>query len=391
MRILLVCGLWTTYISQLWSYVKKYYPDVKYSLLISEEARAQCEANIKPAYGERFYYFSMKKGKISKIKSLYSVIKNLPQFDIIHSLWMEPYWGIAIWMGLGRKCKCWFSSVGGSDLYRPSTYKRSFLLQKTILNRAQWFSSENVETRAYFYKVYGDKYKDRPHPIIRFGVDIIDEIKIHENDDRILLRQEIGVPNGKRIIMCGHNAGAPHNHLGIIEAISTLEVEIMQKCFFVFPMTYGGTDDYISEVEERISKVTENYLILREYMSTEEMAKVALATDIMIHVQDTDQLSSTMMAHIYCGNVVIAGDWLPYQSLKDSGIKMVSVKAISNLTETIKGVVMDFDDFRNDYKTNQEIAYKLSSWGYAVKEWYGAYKGMMQLGQGEENKSDNTF
>ena len=114
------------------------------------------------------------------------------------------------------------------------------------------------------------------------------------------------------IVLCGTNARIEHNHEDIIKAIQNMDCSCREKCFFVFPMTYpSGCEEYISKIETSIAQVTDAYVILREYMNVDEMAELAIATDVMIHVQTTDQLSSAMVSHMYHGNLVIAGAWLP--------------------------------------------------------------------------------
>lgn len=94
----------------------------------------------------------------------------------------------------------------------------------------------------------------------------------------------------------------------MIDSFSRLPQDIIRKLFFVFPMTYSAVEcGYIEKVRSAIQEVTNSFIILEDFMSTEEMAEVVQATDVMIHVQTTDQMSSTMLAHMYNGNVVIAG------------------------------------------------------------------------------------
>ena len=108
-------------------------------------------------------------------------------------------------------------------------------------------------------------------------------------------------------------------------------------------------------------------------MSAYEMAEIATCTDILIHVQTTDQLSSAMLANMYCGTVVIAGSWLPYQDLIDKGIKFLQVDSINEVTNRLASTIDELDSKKREYTSNKEIILNMSTWKISSKKWNDAY------------------
>lgn len=365
-KILILCTHESTYVLQLYTYMKKYYPHIRYSLLTKKSAEAYYRGHLNLETDEAIYSFG------AHDYLCYLEARKLPFFDIIHSLWMEQFWGEAAGV-LRRKCNAWFCSVGGSDLYRQSNNNFFRFLQKRIINRADWISSEGEETRTYFEKVYGTKGCSTPHTIIRYGVDILDCFEKLCNANMIDVKKKYEIPVNKIVIMCGTNARKEHQHMKMLDAIEKLPLEILKKCCLLIPMTYCGTEEYIDRVRKRANTVISDSVVLTRFLSTEEMAEIAEITDIMVHVQTTDQLSSAMLSHMYCGNVVIAGSWLPYDTLRNKGIEFISIDSVSELTEQLEKVISNMEQWKNLCKKNAEIVYKMSSWEYSAKEWYYVY------------------
>lgn len=371
MKVLILCSSGTVYVVQLWTYMKKYYPEISISLLTRSEYYEYYANNLQLEAGEHIYCFSGKRW----IKNLTLVFRllTIPHYDIIHSLWMEDFWGRFSHL-IKYKCVKWLSSVGGSDLYRDSKSESRKALQKKILDSADWYSSETKETKAYFYQVYGEKYRSKPHTINVFGVDILDELEQKSGTDLNEIKKKWNIPRDKIVISCGYNARSEHNHIGMIEAIKKIDPDVREKIFWVFPMTYPeGRDAYIAQVRSELEKATSQFLILTKFMNVREMAETIRCADIMIHVQTTDQLSSTMLGHMYNGNIVIAGDWLPYESLSEKGICFWSVKEISELTECIEKMCNNLEENKDKCRGNDKIIYEMSSWENAAKRWHEVY------------------
>lgn len=370
-NVLILCSFYTSYVIQLCRYMKKYYPQVRYSLLTHKNAVEEYSQESENL--ENIYYYVT-----TRTRLFYDQLDMLPSFDIIHSLWMEPVWGINVRL-LKSKAKYWFNSVGGSDLYRSSSNPLVKAVQKRIIRRSDWISSENCETRDFFYKVYGDRYRTIEHSICRFGVDILDYISLFKQGEESPGTIRLAFPEDKIIILCGTNASEHHQHLAMINAISKMNDAQRNQCHFVFPMTYPkGKEAYIHQVSDCIAQVTDSFTILTRYMDVREMAELAMSADIMIHVQTTDQLSSAMLSHMYNGNVVIAGAWLPYDSLQDNNVFFLKVRAIPELTSHLEDIVLNLDDYKKQCMGNPDIIYQLSSWEMASANWMNIYTSLMK-------------
>lgn len=375
--ILLLCSFQSTYVTQLWDNIKKYSTHIKVSLLTKDEAKQYYLNKITLDKAEHIYVYSS--SSIRFWLETERIIRKLPTFDIIHSLWMEKCWGCHA-QTLKSKAKYWFCSIGGSDLYRDSKNILCKLYQINILRKSDWFSSENIETKEEFIKVYGERYKSIPHTINNFGVDILDAIQkrknLNEGTEKIIL-----APQDKMVICCGYNANPAHQHLEMIQAFSRLPKDIIETLYFVFPMTYYAVQNgYIDQVRTAIQKITDDFVILEKFMNVEEMAEVVEATDIMIHTQTTDQLSSTMLAHMYNGNIVIAGAWLPYHSLSEQGIYFVSVDAVNVIDKVLLDILKNYEGYRGKCAGNAGIVYSMASWNMCTKKWIAVYDKLEENG-----------
>ena len=380
MKVLILCTYQSTYVVQLYSYVKKYYQDVHYSLFTQDKVKDYYIGKICKDVDEAIYSFGNHEYLCGVVAS------KLPYFDIIHSLWIERFWGEHATI-FRRKCKYWLCSVGGSDVYRDSKKMIYRMLQKRVIHRADWISSEGTQTQDYFNELYGNLGETKNHSIIRFGVDILDAIDKMENISKEELRKKYKIPSDKVVLMCGTNARKEHQHVEMLHAIAQMPQEIKNRIFLLLPMTYGGDKDYIDEISKLAQKIGKTR-VLTDFLNTKEMAEVAKLTDILIHVQTTDQLSSAMLSHMYVGNVVIAGAWLPYDDLKNRGIEFFEVAKISELSNTIPKIIESFDDIIIKCKDNKNKVHDISSWEKSAKEWYNLYS---RLIENKETSYDNSI
>lgn len=366
MTVLILCTYENTYVTQTYKFLKKYYPNLQISLFTKTHAIEYYKNDVALCDDERIFSFG------DHDYSCLIEARKLPHFDIIHSLWMEHFWGEAAHT-LRSKCNAWLCSVGGSDLYRDSSKLFYRLFQKRIIRYASGFSSENTDTKNLFEKKYGDIADNKPHNIIPFGIDILEEFGRIDYSKISSIKAKYNIPDGKVVVMMGTNARTQQQHYKLLDSINKLDSKYREKICLLVPLTYSGTQDYIDAVISAVSKSDIESSILTRFMSAYEMAEIATCTDILIHVQTTDQLSSAMLANMYCGTVVIAGSWLPYQDLIDKGIKFLQVDSINEVTNRLASTIDELDSKKREYTSNKEIILNMSTWKISSKKWNDAY------------------
>jgi hypothetical protein len=81
-----------------------------------------------------------------------------------------------------------------------------------------------------------------------------------------------------------------------------------------------------------------------------------------------------MQEHLFAGNVVITGSWLPYKVLDDSGIIYWKTESAERLALTLMDVLTQYSEYSNLISGNSSIIGKLSSWPETIKNWSVLYR-----------------
>jgi hypothetical protein len=93
----------------------------------------------------------------------------------------------------------------------------------------------------------------------------------------------------------------------------------------------------------------------------------------MIQVQTTDQFSGAMQEHLYDGNHVITGSWLPYDLLKRKGVLFDQINHMDELPATIRRVFVNYATNSSLRKKNATIMHEISAWEHTIDDWLKLY------------------
>ena len=360
-KVLVACLLYSVYTKQLIENLSERYGDIEFSLLTQAK---EYKRNIKSGQLKHIYCF----GSLSELKT---ILEQLPVYDFMQLLWIEFEWSY-FYQIIRKKTKRLNLNVGGSDFYRVTKDGREF--KRKLIACADTITAETKGTVSEFEAYYG---ADLKHPVglLPFGVEVLGYIRKCRDTPREQLREWFNLPLEKLVVTCGHNALEAHQHMKIIEALSCLSEEVKRQTVFVFPMTYPKcTNGYIEDVKEKLGSAGISYAVLTAFMDFQRMAQYALISDIMIHVQITDQLSSTMLEEMYANSVVIAGSWLPYRSLHEMGVYFLDVDSIPDVTGILEDVVRDIGFYRQKCEGNPQIVWDHSSWDKLAAKWHALWE-----------------
>ncbi len=360
-RVLVACSAFSVYTKQVIENISRRYKDIEFSLLTNAK-----ESKEKIAAGQlkHIYYFRT-------MSDLKTVLEQLPIYDAMQFLWIEQEWSYFYEL-IRKKTKRLNLNVGGSDFYRASECQRLFI--KNIIAGADSITAETEGTVKDFEAYYGEKIK-QPLGLLPFGIEVLDLIKKKETASRAEMKRRFHIPDDRIVVTCGHNTNTAHRHLEMTASLEQLSEEVKKKIVCVFPMTYPkGAEAYIEEVRDNLAAGGLEFVILTEFMDFERMAEYALISDIMIHVQTTDQLSSTMLEEMYAGSLVIAGSWLPYQSLHEMGIYFWDVNKVSDITGLLEEAAGNMEKYREKCTGNKEIVWQHSSWDVLAPKWHALWE-----------------
>jgi hypothetical protein len=356
-NILLIISFYSIYIEE---YIKNIYSEYEIKVDILTRDKLYLE-RIDSRYVNNIYYYNN--------YEVFSKIIRCNQYQCIHLHYVEQMY-CKVANVIRENCQRFIITYWGSDFYRQTNNDR--ILEKKMLNDADIITFDNESMLKEFCTELGDDFRSKC-VIKRFGLSALDYIK-NNKTDIIQIKRENDIPEDKIIIMCGYNGKKEQNHIPLIKSIVKLDPVIKEKIYLVVPMTYGVLEyGYVLQIKEMLEEGNIQFKILEKFMDFVEISNLTKIVDIMIHVQTTDSLSATMLEHLYAGNIVIAGNWLPYDELKDINVEFISIDIMEDITYKISGIVNNIDEERKKYEVNSKIIYELSSWNNNVSKWNELY------------------
>ncbi|MFA5233469.1 MAG: glycosyltransferase [Sulfurimonas sp.] len=305
----------------------------------------------------KIFYFFYKKIQLKKI----------PTYDVVnihsYSKGINRYWHEIKKIAPFRIITFW-----GSDFYRVSTHTKE--LYRDALKETTYITFTNIGMKKDVYQYYQD-FQDKMR-VCSFGLETLEWIKKTSAADVDIFKKKFNMPE-KIIITCGYASSHSQRHLIIIDQVCKLDVSILEKCFFIFPMGYGDMA-YKQTVEQKLKKTSLNYLVLSDFFSPSEIAKLRLSSNIMINILETDQFSGSMQEALFANNIVVSGTWLPYEILYQEGIVMQTISEPSELRDKLQYIISNLPKLQVNLSQNQAAIWKFSSWEHNAPKWLSLYK-----------------
>lgn len=307
------------------------------------------------------------KGAIIRLMIIFALLRFKKKYDIVHIQFINDN---IIYFNIFRKfaSKVIFS-VWGSDFYKAKGI--NLWLKKRILKNADIITFANYQTKDDFLKKIStySQYK-----ICRFGLLPLEYIETL-NPSKVESKKFLNIPIDKTVITIGYNLNKNQQHIKIIEEIEKLKSNsYFNDLFFILPLTYPiDKNNYKSEIENLLNKSGINYRLIEDFLPEIDNAHLRNASDIMIQLQISDQLSGAMQEYLCTENLVITGSWLPYKVLIDNEINMIMLNSISELSSVLDRSISNLQNLKHSLSKNRKIIMKLSSWKENIKYWIELY------------------
>ncbi|WP_345985416.1 glycosyltransferase [Sulfurimonas sp. HSL-1656] len=265
-------------------------------------------------------------------------------------------------------------TVYGSDYYRIPRWKR--WLQRRFFHAVDAVTFTNEATMQSL--LAEDGTLEAKCSVTRFGLTPLEAIDRYRGTDRERMRQALGVPGFPVTVCCGYNANTGQQHLKMIEALQKLPEPLRRTTLFLFPLTYGGSEPYKQSVISALKASGLHYTVLETFLHGELNAYVRLLPDIMVNMLVSDQLSGSMQEHLYAGNCVIAGTWLPYGVFEQRGVVMARADSFDALPRILAEQIGNLHGCEQYRDGNRRAIAALSRWDEVIGAWKALYAHLLR-------------
>ncbi len=277
-----------------------------------------------------------------------------------------------IWQAVRSIAPKLIVSVYGSDFYRRDAKARR--LQRRIYRTSDYITFTSESTRNEFIDFYGKEWMDKIR-VLNFGCSGLDSLDDLKSENKKESKQRLGIPVNSLVIACGYSSDPRQNHMEMINSILKVRDVLPQDVFLVFPMTYGA-QEYSLQIESYLKKTTLHYKIFNQFLDAYDIARIRKVSDIMINIQDTDQLSCSMLEHMYAGGVIITGGWLPYDILTAKGAFLTTINSIRDVGAELLTIIHKIDDLQKLSIPNKSIVDQMERWDRNIKSWAEFFAGL---------------
>lgn len=341
-----------------------------------------------PAFWREVFY-AVRMNQVKGLRSLYSytmAFHILPQiirksiidkqnFSSFHFHYLHPN-NLRLLDYLPQKsnviCTFW-----GSDIFLQDSDWENYHVAKA-LKKAQVITVTTKEMANAVLEKYGEDLKQK----IRYCTFILDEslFRLIENfttnaslkDD---FRDKFKIPKEKVVISIGNNGRLANNHMQVIEQLCMLDEKVRQNIFIIIPLTYGiEQPGYAEMLGDALKDGGFQFMVLRDFLSLEELAGFRSVTDIYIHVPGDDALSGTAIEYMYGGNILVTGSWLPYSYFRDIRLNYFVIDDIPRITHTINDILLNLAAQKNLVKNNTAIIKRHIHPDSVVSGWIDSYR-----------------
>lgn len=303
-----------------------------------------------------------------------AIISLAKHFDIIDIHFLSQSYDkiIPIIKRLDKKVKI---TVWGSDFYRVNLKRAED--QRFLYSLSDCIQIPTLRMKSDFINKYPEcENKVR---LAHFGIQQFELINDYFNPEKLYgYRDEFGIPKNKIIIGAGYNGSRTQQHSVMIDSVFKLESKIKEKVFLLLQMTYGLTSEYLNYITDQLYSTGLDFKIITRLLSKEEIAKLRLITNIALNIQTSDAFSASIQEYIYAGSILIAGNWLPYDFMKDQEIYFIETD-IHSLTDKLTDCLTNLELHQSKISGNREKIHKFSSWENSINDWCVIYNELLNL------------
>ena len=291
-------------------------------------------------------------------------------FDVVHNHYLSQRDLSLGWRVSRRFHARWVCTFWGSDLLRASD--RALRQMLPYLRRCDRLTACNERMRDKLRQSCGEELYQKTRMTIwgQDGFAAID--RVLSTETREDCRAHYGIRPGNYVVSIGYSADNAQHQLEVVEALSALPKETLSHMTLVLQQTYVKRDPaYMERVRQAAQALPCQTVVLRDFLSLADTARLRLCADLFILAISTDAFAASMQEYLYAGAVFLMGDWLGYPQLDELGIPINRFHEYKELPALIQQAM----NRKLQRATDEQRALLPAhySWDAVRKDWLGLY------------------
>lgn len=280
-------------------------------------------------------------------------------------------WQSMRWVSLfQQKFKHIIPVFWGGDVLRSNNVNASYF--RHVYSRSDYIVLPNINSMNVFNEKTSHLFKEKVI-LIQYPKKMVSSFLEKEKymPSADVIKEQYGFPKDKLIVICGHTATRAERFEQIVEQLCILPKETIDKCYFVFMMTYAPEEyrTYQEEVEKSIMDNGIPGCVLKEYLNYNDIQKLHAVSDIHITNIKTDALSCFLQEQMLSGAVLLYGKWLKYYDIETPDFYAIPFDDISTLSQKLEDVIIHYEDYKKRSLINRAGIINLASEKMIVNEW----------------------
>lgn len=292
-------------------------------------------------------------------------------FDVVHNHYLSQR-DLALGQRMARRFHArWVCTFWGSDLLRASDHALRQMLP--YLRRCDRLTACNERMRDKIRRCCGEELYRKTRMVIwgQDGFAAIDRILSAETREDC--RAHYGILPDRYVVSIGYSADNAQHQLEVVEALSALPEETLSQMTLVLQQTYVKRDPaYMERVRQSAEALPCQTVVLRDFLSLADTARLRLCADLFILAISTDAFAASMQEYLYAGAVFLMGDWLGYPQLDQLGIPINRFHEYKELPALVQQAM----NGKLQKATGEQRALLPAhySWDAVREDWLGLYK-----------------
>lgn len=296
----------------------------------------------------------------------YALSKKLLTSDHVHIHYMYELYSKYLDKLKRKECKLSIT-FWGSDFLRATESTRASYLD--LLDYASSFSGSVGVIRELIkqYPKYINKYC-----VTYYGLTNLPDIACIDDESRLSFCHKYSIPSDRQVVALGYNGTPAQQHMDMFSSVTHLPNSLKEKLHLIVPMTYGGSKKYREEVELGVRETGVSYTLFKEFLSSKDNMTLRVVSDIVVNIQITDAFAASVSESIAGGNIVIVGEWLPYDLYDDWNIDLIKTSK-DGLTGLLKDVLENSKDYYASRERAVSEVCRRFNWSVAIENWLKLY------------------